>query len=142
MARGAASGPTVRLKPRSLGGEDNDHAASRQPCAGHLRNGDCGMLKALLSAIFFGALVVCVCALIHWTSLDFQECIKSYEENNPAADHLKKGISAFIDHFPSYRHCVGAYVTDKNPVITAVCIENLIRFDCVAESHNVSEWSR
>jgi hypothetical protein len=23
-----------------------------------------------------------------------------------------------------------------------VCIENLIRFDCVAESHNVSEWSR
>ena len=23
-----------------------------------------------------------------------------------------------------------------------VCIENLIRFDCVAASHNVSEWSR
>src|SRR5258708_13952315 len=77
------------------------------------------MLKAL-STLFFGALVVCVFALILWTSLDFQECIKNYRENDPAAEYLKKSISVFVGPFPSYRHCVGAYVTDKNAVITAI----------------------
>lgn len=70
--------------------------------------------------IFFGALVVCAFALVLWTSLDFQECVKSYGENKPSAEHLEKGISAFVVSVPTYRHCVGAYVTDKNPVITAV----------------------
>src|SRR6266436_9102754 len=56
-----------------------------------------------VSALFFGVLVVCIFALVLWTSLDFQQCIKSYGQNDPA-----------------YRHCIGAYVTDKNAVITAL----------------------
>lgn len=70
------------------------------------------MLKRI-STLLFGALVVCAFALILWTSLDFQQCIKSYGQNDPADDYLKKGISFFIGYFPSYRHCIGAYVTDK-----------------------------
>jgi hypothetical protein len=77
------------------------------------------MLK-ILSALFFGALVVAVFALVLWTSLDFQECIKSYGENDPSAKHLEKGISVFVAPIPTYRHCIGAYVTDKNAVITAL----------------------
>jgi hypothetical protein len=52
--------------------------------------------------------------------LDFQQCVKSYGESDPTAEHLKKGISAFVSPFPSYRHCIGTYVTDKNAVITAL----------------------
>jgi hypothetical protein len=82
--------------------------------------GDGECMKAT-SVLLFGALVVCVFALmILWTSLDFQQCVKSYGENDPAADHLEKGISVFIGPFSSYRHCIGAYVTDKNAVITAL----------------------
>jgi hypothetical protein len=70
--------------------------------------------------IFFGTLVVCAFALVLWTSLDFQECVKSYGEIKPSAEHLEKGVPAFVASVPTYRHCVGAYVTDKNAVITAV----------------------
>jgi hypothetical protein len=73
-----------------------------------------------ISALFLVIFVFCVFALVLWTSLDFQECIKSYAANNPAAEHLKKSVSVFISPFPSYRHCIGAYVTDKNAVITAL----------------------
>ena len=69
-----------------------------------------------ISAFLFAALVVCVFALILWTSLDFQQCIKSYGNNDPAA----KSISVFVGLFQPYRHCIGAYITDKNAVITAV----------------------
>jgi hypothetical protein len=74
-----------------------------------------------LSALFFSALTIAIIAWILWTSLDFQDCIKSYGQNDPSAEHLKKGIPALVGSFPSYRHCVGAYVTDKNAVITAIC---------------------
>jgi hypothetical protein len=73
-----------------------------------------------LSALIFGTLVVCVFALLLLTSLDFQQCIKSYGENDPSAEHLQKGVSVFVSPFPSYRHCIGAYVADKNAVITAL----------------------
>jgi hypothetical protein len=69
------------------------------------------MLKTL-SAVFFSALVVCGSAWILWTSLDFQECMKSHGEDDPAA--------VFVGSLSSYRHCIGAYITDKNAVITAI----------------------
>jgi hypothetical protein len=77
------------------------------------------MLK-ILFAMFLGALVVFAFGLVLWSSLDFQECIKSYGQYNPSTEHLEKGVSPFVISIPTYRHCVGAYVTDKNAVITAL----------------------
>lgn len=73
-----------------------------------------------ISALLFATLVVCVFALILWTSLDFQQCIKSYGNIDPATEHLEKGLSVFVGRFQPYRHCVGAYVTDNNAAITAL----------------------
>jgi hypothetical protein len=61
-----------------------------------------------------------VIAGIVWSSLEFQQCVEAYGQNYPAAQHLEKGISVFVRMIPTYRHCVGAYVTDKNTVITAL----------------------
>jgi hypothetical protein len=67
--------------------------------------------------IFFVLLLLTACCFVLWTSLDFQECIKSYGKNNPTGQHLQKGISGVV---LTYRHCAGAYVVEKNPVITAL----------------------
>ena len=52
--------------------------------------------------------------------MDFQECIKTYSENNPADEHLKKGGTAIVSTLLTWRHCSGAYVLDKNTVINAI----------------------
>ena len=77
------------------------------------------MRKTIL-ALLFGALVVFAFAWALWTSLDFQECIKNYTDRNLSAEHFEKGTSIFVVPISTYRHCVGAYVTDENATITAV----------------------
>ncbi|MGO8912029.1 MAG: hypothetical protein ACLQDM_22250 [Bradyrhizobium sp.] len=77
-------------------------------------------LKHVFASAFFGGLVLAVTFWILWTSLDFQECVKSYGQYDPAAEHLEKGSSRIIATLLTYRHCAGAYVVDKNAVITAL----------------------
>jgi hypothetical protein len=77
------------------------------------------MLKRLYPWAF-GALVVVVSIAVVGSSLDFQQCVEAYRYNEPASQHLHKGVAVFIEMIPTYRHCVGAYVTDKNAVITAI----------------------
>jgi hypothetical protein len=78
------------------------------------------MLKRLVAAVAFVVLVIAVIGYVIWSSLDFQQCVKSHANNDPASEHLEEGIPAFVRAIPTHRHCIGAYVTNKNPVITAL----------------------
>ena len=73
-----------------------------------------------VASFCFVVLACCLAFWLVWSSLDFQECIKSYSQNETPAEHLEKGVSVFIVPFPSLRRCAGAYVTDKKDVISAV----------------------
>ncbi len=52
--------------------------------------------------------------------MDFQECVKTYGQNHPAAEHFEKSLAGVISTVLTYRHCAGAYVVDKNQVIAAL----------------------
>lgn len=78
------------------------------------------MFKRTITSVAFVALVMAAICYVFWSSLDFQQCVKSNATNNPDSQNLEESIAAFIGMVPTYRHCVGAYVTDKNPVITAI----------------------
>jgi hypothetical protein len=77
-------------------------------------------IKHILAPIFFGGLVIAVSFLILWTSLDFQECVKTHGANDPSGEHLKEGVPRIVSTLLTWRHCGGAYVLDKNAVITAL----------------------
>jgi hypothetical protein len=80
------------------------------------------MLKVTryLASLAFVALVILVVAWVVSTSLDFQQCVEASGQESPPSEHLEESISIFIRVIPTYRHCVGMYVTDKNQVITAL----------------------
>lgn len=78
------------------------------------------MLRTIATSCAFVALVLWLVCYILWSSLDFQQCIKSYRGNDPTTKDFEKGVPIFVVPIPTYRHCVGAYVVDKNPAITAV----------------------
>ena len=71
------------------------------------------------SIVFVGLLLV-LTSFILWTSLDFQECIRTYGSDNQSGEHLKGGRSISVSTILAWRHCAGAYVVDKNAVITAL----------------------
>ena len=77
-------------------------------------------VKRYLTSAIFVALVVLVISWIVYSSLNFQKCVETNRQEQPASEHLEQGISVFIRTIPIYRHCVGAYVTEKNAVITAL----------------------
>jgi hypothetical protein len=77
------------------------------------------MLRQIAN-ILFVALACCFAFWLVWSSLDFQECIKGYSQNENSPERLEKGLSAFVSSFPVLRRCAGAYVTEKKDVISAV----------------------
>jgi hypothetical protein len=77
-------------------------------------------LRHFLPPILFVVLLLAVCFWILWTSLGFQECVKTYGANSPSSEHLKEGSSGIISAILMWRHCAGAYVVEMNAVLTAL----------------------
>lgn len=77
-------------------------------------------LRHLLPSILLVGLLLGLTFLILWTSLNFQECVKSYGTDNPSGEQLKNGSASVISILLKWRHCAGAYVLEMNAVITAL----------------------
>lgn len=78
------------------------------------------MIKRYIAPTFFVVLIIAVIVAVVASSLDFQQCVKTDSENDPSAQHSENSVAAFVHSIPTYRHCVGAYVIDKNSAITAL----------------------
>lgn len=76
-------------------------------------------MKTVWSSLLVITFIIVV-GMVVGSSLDFQQCIQTYGKDNPSTEHFKQGVSAFVVPIPTYRHCIGAYVVDKNPAITAL----------------------
>jgi hypothetical protein len=70
-------------------------------------------LRHILPSVLVAGLLLVLASLILWTSLDFQECVKTGER-------LEKSGTRVVATILAWRHCAGAYALDKNAVITAL----------------------
>lgn len=77
-------------------------------------------LKHYFPSVLFVGLLLALGFWILWTSLDFQECVKTYGSDDPSSQYLKQGGSRVVSTILTWRHCAGAYALDKNAVINAI----------------------
>ncbi|MHB8268813.1 hypothetical protein [Bradyrhizobium sp.] len=78
------------------------------------------ILRHIFPSVLFVGLLLALAFWILWTSLGFQQCVETYGDNYPSAEHLKEGGSRIISNVLMWRHCAGVYALDNNAIVNAI----------------------